>query len=67
MKIEDVLPDDVKNKLEKLRAKLKKKETSYEAFKEEMLTNPEVKEEYDKLEPKYKKIQKQLKKKGDKK
>ena len=61
MKIEDILPDDIKARLEKLRAKILKGEEA--AFEKEMLANPEVRKEYDRLESKYKKIRKQLNKK----
>ena len=63
MLIEEIITPEIKARLEKLRAKLKKKETSYEAFKKEMLKDPAIRKEYDRLEPKYKKIRKQLNKK----
>ena len=65
MKLEEILPDDIKAKLEKLKVKLLKRETSFEAFKEEMLKDPAIRKEYDRLEPKYKKIRRQLNKKKE--
>ena len=57
MKIDEIITPEIKAKLEKLRAKLLKREVSYEAFKKEMLKDSVVKEEYDKLA--------ELKTKGD--
>lgn len=53
--------ESIRQTLDEVEEKLKGKATDYKEFEAELLKDPEVRKEYEALEPKYDKIRRELK------